>query len=298
MHLAPLSNEVIFKNAFSDEEVLEAFVKDVSGLDFHAHKIETERQFAEPIGGINIRYDIFAESEDGRVIVELQRVRYDTHFDRFLHYFLASIVEQAKSAKEYQIEKKVITIVVLTSPYKTRDLSGALIEDPVLVSDLDPRTLSGKYLPIFGHRLYFLNARYSLEGVPEPLQAWLRLVKASLDAPEVKDEEALRKLIGPGSPAVFRAAQRSLWDGLTPEQRTAVIESNEAEKAVATYIADLDEALRLKEVERRLKEEALSLKDEALRLKDEALRLKDDALAKADAMRQKLIDLGMDPEAL
>ncbi len=290
MQLAPLSNEIIFKKAFSDEQVLEAFVKDVSGVDFHAHKIETERQFAEPIGGIDIRYDIFAESEDGRIIVELQRVRYDTHFDRFLHYFLASIVEQAKSAQNYSIEKKVITIVILTSPYKSRDLSGALIEDPVLVSQLDPMTLAGRYRPVFGHQLYFLNARYPLNGVPEPLQSWLRLVKTSLDAPEVKDEEALRKMIGPASAAVYRAAQRSLWDGLTPKQRTAVIESNQAEKALTTYITDLEEERRLKEEERRLKEEERQLKEEA-QAKAEV------ATAKAEALRQKLLDMGMDPDA-
>ena len=43
--LAPLSNEIVFKMAFTDKLVLKAFVKDLYDIDFNPAKIETEKKF-------------------------------------------------------------------------------------------------------------------------------------------------------------------------------------------------------------------------------------------------------------
>ena len=86
MHLTRLDNDVIFKKAFFDQFVLTQFIKDILGLDLKIKKIETEKRLSPKIAYINFAYDIFAQSEDERVIVEIQRVNYDYNFDRFLHY--------------------------------------------------------------------------------------------------------------------------------------------------------------------------------------------------------------------
>lgn len=72
--LATLANQVTFKKSFSDKVVLEAFVKAITGQNFIAGKIETEKEFTPSVGKVAVKYDIFAESLDGRVILELQRV--------------------------------------------------------------------------------------------------------------------------------------------------------------------------------------------------------------------------------
>jgi hypothetical protein len=89
--LANLDNEVIFKKAFTDELVIKTFVKDVLGIDFEPGKIETEKKFNPKIGAIDFELDIYAESAEKRICIDIQSVEYDHHFDRFLHYFLMLI---------------------------------------------------------------------------------------------------------------------------------------------------------------------------------------------------------------
>jgi len=75
--LASLDNETIFKHAFTDQTVFKSFVKDIVGIDIEVDKIETEKKFEPKVGNIDFAYDIFAESKDHRVIIEIQRVDYD-----------------------------------------------------------------------------------------------------------------------------------------------------------------------------------------------------------------------------
>ncbi|MGB0932233.1 MAG: hypothetical protein ACPGVB_15725, partial [Chitinophagales bacterium] len=141
MLLANLDNEVIFKKAFTDKIVFKAFVKDVLGLDIKVGKIETEKQFRPKIGHIDFKLDIFAESKDERVVIEIQRIEYDYHFDRFLHYFLMSIAELQRSYKTYNIDKTVYAIVVMTAPYTIEETRGKPVLNEVLISGLNPHNL-------------------------------------------------------------------------------------------------------------------------------------------------------------
>jgi hypothetical protein len=115
--LGNLANEVIFKKAFTDKFVLQCFVKDLFGVDFEPDKIETEKRFEPKIAYIDFKYDIFAQSKDQRVIVEIQKVDYDYNFDRFLLYHNMAIAEMQRTSKEYKTEKTVLTIAVFTSNY-------------------------------------------------------------------------------------------------------------------------------------------------------------------------------------
>jgi hypothetical protein len=114
--LGNLDNEVIFKKAFTNKVVFTAFVHDILGIEVEVSKIETEKKFDPKIGYVDFELDIFAETIDKRIVIEIQRVEYDHHFDRFLHYFLMLIAEQQKTAKEYNIDQTVYAIVILTAP--------------------------------------------------------------------------------------------------------------------------------------------------------------------------------------
>jgi hypothetical protein len=111
--LAPLDNGTILKTAFTDKVVFTQFVKDILGIDIEVNKIETEKKFEPQVGNIDVSLDIFAESTDHRVIIEIERIDYDYNFDRFLHYFTMAIAQQQQSALEYKIDKTVYSIVVL-----------------------------------------------------------------------------------------------------------------------------------------------------------------------------------------
>jgi hypothetical protein len=84
--LGNLDNEVIFKKAFTDKIVFTQFVKDILDLDVEIGIIETEKKFLPKIGYIEfesdgVPFDIFAESVDKRIVIEIQKVEYDHNFD-------------------------------------------------------------------------------------------------------------------------------------------------------------------------------------------------------------------------
>lgn len=197
--LTSLENETIFKKAFTDKTVFTRFVKDILDIDFIVDKIETEKKFEPKTGDISISYDIFAESLDHRVVVEIQRVDYDYYFDRFLHYHMMAIAELQRSAKEYRIEKTVYTIVVMTAPYKIMQKTGEPVIDEVMISSVDPRNLNDKVVNLYGHRLVFLNPHYVTEETPQKYRDWLELVYQSSHNPENfkvnLNNEGIRKVV-------------------------------------------------------------------------------------------------------
>ena len=88
--IANLDNEVHFKHVFTDVEVFSAFAKDVLGIELNIDKVETEKVLPSKVSAIKFRMDLFAEDQDKRTIVEIQKVDYDYSYDRFAHYFLAN----------------------------------------------------------------------------------------------------------------------------------------------------------------------------------------------------------------
>jgi predicted transposase/invertase (TIGR01784 family) len=184
MELANLDNEIFFKKVFTDPEVFRAFVKDITGVDIIDAKIETEKQLERKVAAINFKLDIYAESSDKRIVIEIQRVDYDYSFDRFMHYFLALLVDLQRSSKDYAFEQDVYTIVVLTSPYVVKDNTGKLLKDDVLISDLNPRTLTNKIREVYPHKLIFLNPNHLSQDTPPEIQDWLEFILESIKNPK------------------------------------------------------------------------------------------------------------------
>lgn len=224
MTLGSLDNEVIFKKAFTDKIVFKAFVRDILGLDIEVDKIETEKKFEPKVGYIDFELDIFAETIDKRIVIEIQRVEYDHNFDRFLHYFLMAIAEQQKRSKNYGVSQTVYLIVVLTVPYTISEKNGKAIKDEVLLLKLNPKTLKGDERDLYGHKFVVLNPNHSDEGTPPAIRDWLRLIYESIhnssDAVINRENEGIR-----------RAAELISFENLTPEER-ALSKNKESAKIV------------------------------------------------------------------
>jgi len=214
MHLSRLDNEVFFKKAFTDKFVFTQFVKDVIGIDIKVGNIETEKRFKPKMAYIDFAYDIFAESKDERVIVEIQRVNYDYSFDRFLHYHHMAIAELQRSAKGYHIKPTVYTIVVLTASDIIEDKDGEIVEEDILISDVNPHNLKGENFNFYGHQLIFLNPNFKNDKTPPRIKDWLDLIWESIENPENPKINLKNK-------AIKKAAKLIADDNLTPEERRA-----------------------------------------------------------------------------
>ena len=226
--LVNLDNEVIFKKAFTNKIVFEAFVKDVLGIEIEVDKIETEKRFEPRIDYVDFELDIFAETKDRRVVIEIQRVEYDHHFDRFLHYFLMLIAEQQRNAKEYNIDQTVYIIVVLTAPYTINEKNGKAIKDEVLLININPQTLQGEVRDLYGHQLVCLNPNHPNDGTPQRIRDWLDLVYQSIHNPE-------NPTLNTDNEGIKKAVELISFDNLTPEERTAA-KNKEASKVTIAKI--------------------------------------------------------------
>ncbi len=249
--LANLDNEVIFKKAFTNKEIFTGFVKDVLGLDVKIGKIETEKRFDPKIGNIDFRLDIFAESEDERIVIEIQRIEYDHNFDRFLHYFLMTIAELQRTYQTYNIDKEVYGIVVMTAPYTISDKKNKAVRNEVLVSSLNPKNLKGEEISVFNHRLVFLNAYHKDEETPKAIRDWLDLVYQSIHHPQ-------NPQINTANTLIMKAAEIINVDNLTPEERAArkIAESTKvARKLREEYIAkqNIEKGIEEGEVRKAIK---------------------------------------------
>jgi len=206
--VASLRYGVIFKKAFCDPEIFTAFVRDIIGIEIQIDIVETEKQFDPPIGQVQSRFDLFAEDKKNRLVVDIQHVRYDDHYDRFLHYHCAAILEQVPNAKYYRPPKKVFTIVVLTSGDRhNRDVS---------IIDFDPKDLQGQGLGEIPHKVIYLCPKYVNQNTPEPYRTWLLAINDTLDE---KVEESHYSL--PEIQKIFSHIEKH---GISPEERAKMFD--------------------------------------------------------------------------
>jgi len=177
IRVAPLRYDTVFKKAFGKPEVFCQFVKDVLGVEIHVERVIPGWRYPEPVGFVDIEYDLFAEDTQKRIIVELQHVREEDLFDRFLYYHLIALVEQVKSYADYQFDKTVYTVVLVTG----KSIYENIPEFSYAVSNMDAVNEFGESLSVYPHRLVFLNPRFLNEKTPESIKVWLELIADSMD---------------------------------------------------------------------------------------------------------------------
>jgi hypothetical protein len=226
--LGSLENEVIFKKAFTDKFVLEQLVQDVLGLKVDFGKIETEKKFTPPIGYIDFEIDIFAETKDKRIAVELQRAQYDYNFDRFMHYLQMLIAEQQKTAKKYKVPQTVYMIVVMTQPYKFESLTGEYVKEELLITKFSTKNWSGKDIFIYGHQMTCLNPNHPDPTTPPEIRDWLDLFYQSIHSPE-------RPKVNLNHAGIKRAFELIDFQKLTPKELAASKNAEQAEVVKSIY---------------------------------------------------------------
>ena len=176
LQVIPLRYGTIFKKAFGDRAVFSRFASDVLGVPIDVPVVHTEYSYPEAVGRVKVEYDLFGEDPTHRVIVEMQHIREDDLFDRFLHYHLVGVVEQAAGHTEYRASRVVYTLVLLT-----REPREPHLHFSVAVSDMDPTNERGERIGVYRHRMVFLNARVINEKTPARVRPWLELIADSLD---------------------------------------------------------------------------------------------------------------------
>lgn len=253
--LANLDNEVYFKKVFTDVEVFTAFVKDVLGIDMHIQKVETEKVLPSKVSAIKFKMDLFAEDKEARTVVEIQKVDYDYTYNRFAHYFLANLIDTQRKSTNYAFAKEVYVIVVVTSAYKISDKNGKPIKNDVLITDINPRDLSGNIIEINNHKMVILNTTNIQPETPIAIFDWLNLIRESMKNPENPN-------INTKKTAIAKAAKLANIDDLTPEQLAAAKIHEQRKEAVAF----IENTTRL-EVEAEMKEKAeTNLKEKIAKL--------------------------------
>jgi predicted transposase/invertase (TIGR01784 family) len=210
--VASLQYGVIFKKAFSQPDIFKAFVKAVLGIDLEIDKVETEKSFRPTIGNVDSRFDLFAQDTKNRIIVDIQHEKKDSHYDRFLHYHCAAILEQMpKGEPSYRPKLKVFTIVILTSNDKH--------EKDVLTIDFDPKDLQGKGVNEIPHKVIYLCPKFVNENTPPAYREWMEAIADTLDG-EVEESDYHDRMIQ----KIFTSIEE---DGLTPTDRYDLIEEYE-----------------------------------------------------------------------
>ena len=202
IEVASLRYGVIFKKAFSQPHIFSAFVKDFTGVTIEIDHVETEKSFSPIIGKIDSRFDLFAEDKKNRIIVDIQHKRLSDHYDRFLHYHCAALLEQAVNSKNYSPELRVFTIVVLTS--------GDRHQTDIAVTDFEPKTLDGEGIGETKHKIMYVCPKYVTEKTKEPYKEWLEAIDDSLDG-EVEESHYQNKTIQ----EIFQLIQK---DKTTPQE--------------------------------------------------------------------------------
>jgi predicted transposase/invertase (TIGR01784 family) len=195
------------------------------GIEININKVHTEYEYPEPIGFVRSKYDLFAEDTEKRIIVEIQQVKADDFFDRFLYYHLISMVEQVGGFQEYGFDRTVYTIVVLTST--PRDGS---INFSCAVSDMNPIDEYGRTVDVYPHRLVFLCPRKVNDKTPPLIKKWLNFIEDSLDGEmdEVDYPETLWKKI---MAAIYKHS-------ISPDLLSEIKDDAAWEKAKIRFVAE------------------------------------------------------------
>jgi hypothetical protein len=226
--VASLRYGVIFKKAFSQTDVFKAFVKAVLGIELDIDKVETEKSFKPAVGYVDSRFDLFAQDDKNRIIVDIQHAQNADHYDRFLHYHCVALLEQIAKAKNYRPALKVFTIVVLTS--------GDKHQKDVLTIDFDPNDLQGNGINEIPHKVLYLCPKHVNDNTPKAYKQWLDAIQDTLDE-EVDESHYHDRMIQ----KIFDTIEK---DGITPTERAEMFEEYNQRESVKIQIAAIVKNLR------------------------------------------------------
>ena len=170
-----------------------------------------------------------------------------------MHYFLAALVDLQRSSRDYSFGQDVYTIIVLTAPYIVKDKTGKLLQDDVLISNLNPRTLQDHVREVYPHRLIFLNPSHTSAETPALIKDWLDLISESIKNPS--DPK-----INFSNPAIQKAADLADLDTM-PESVLEEGKIAEARKKTKSIYEDIGKREKTVEIAKKMKDKKLPIAD-------------------------------------
>jgi len=184
------------------------------GIDLKIDEVEKDKQYNPTIGSVDTKFDLYAEDKENRVIVDIQHRRLPDHYQRFLYYHCAALLEQVVKSEDYRPKLKVFTIVVLTS--------GDRHQTDVSVIDFDPKNLKGEPLGEIDHKVIFICPKYLQADTPIAYHEWLEAIQDSLD--EEVDESYYKN---PEIKHIFNLIEK---DKVTPTERALMFDQHANEE--------------------------------------------------------------------
>jgi predicted transposase/invertase (TIGR01784 family) len=149
-----------------------------------------------------------------------------------------SLVEQIGNYQEYDFEKTVYTIVVLTT--LPRDGS---VQFSCAISDMNPIDEHGKKHDIYSHRLIFLCPRLVNEHTPPKIKRWLELIEDSLDG-KLEESQYLEKKFEAVLSIIYRhnidrdllaqIKDETAWENVKRRQREEGVEEGNKQARLET----------------------------------------------------------------
>ncbi len=290
--LAPLDNETFFKKAFTNKIVFEQFILDIFQKKISVNKIETEKKFEPKAGYIDMTIDIFAETTDHRFVIEIQRIDYDHNFDRFLYYFLQTITQQQKKAKNYTIKQEVLAIVILTQPYKLHKKTNQAFQDNVMTLDFNLRNIKGDIIKIWGHNLVFLNPhpKYENQETPQNYKDWFKLIRKSLLSEA--EQKTYKYSLNLHNKGIAKAVSIINYDNLTGEEiRQAKIAEGKKIMRIKNRNEIVEKVKKQFEEKIQKQEKALEQKEKALEQTKQRLILSAKAMLKSGMSVEQIVEI-------
>jgi len=176
-----LESRPAFQEGFSSVEVFKRMVKAFTGVNLQIKEVETEKEFHKPVGNVKVKFDLFAEDEKNRTIVEAQHANYSQNFERFYYYHLIAITETIKSSQDYHFPKTVYTLVFFTDRLSPVPGSNILVHDTEVKKLDDNEIVEEKFFPL-KHRLFYIftKAPDADTGMPEERREWIQAIHETL----------------------------------------------------------------------------------------------------------------------
>jgi predicted transposase/invertase (TIGR01784 family) len=213
--VASLRYDVIFKKAFRVPEIFTALVRDFLNIELDIDNVETDKVYDPPLGNVAVKFDLYAEDKNNRVIVDIQHVRFLDHYHRFLHYHCADLLNQLVHSKDYRPPLQVFTLVILTS--------GDRHQQDISIIDFDPKNLQGEPLGEIGHKIIYICPKYlNKTHTPHAYHEWMEAIEDSLD--EQVDESHYTH---PQIQAIFKLIEK---DQVTPQERAKMFDEYSLEE--------------------------------------------------------------------
>jgi hypothetical protein len=214
-----LESRAAFQEGFSRVEVFKKMVKAFTGINLQINEVEIEKEFHRKKGNVKVKFDLFAEDEKNRTVVEAQHANYSQNFERFCYSHLTAIVETIKSSRDYHFPKTVYTLVFFTD--RLSPVSG----ENILVQDIEVKGFKSNEIVEKGfyplkHRLFYIFTKdpSADTGLPEECQEWIQAIHETL-----KEEVYLHQFQTREIKTLF---ERLKTEDTSPELHTKMMDEN------------------------------------------------------------------------